>query len=305
MELHQLRYFVAAAEAGSFSKAARACHVAQPSLSQQIRKLEEGLGARLFDRVGRGAVLTEAGGALLPRARRILGEVRDAEDGLRGELDPLGGSITIGAIPTVAPFVLPRLLTRLRAERPRCEVSVREDVTSRLLDALADHEIDCALVSVPAEHPLVEVEELGKERLLVATPRDRRWEDSAMTLAALREAPAIVLHEMHCLSGQVEGFCAAKGLAPRVVCRGAQLQTVLGLVSTGMGVSIVPEMCAATDRDPGRRYAPIARANPTRSVAIAWRKGRTRPGAATLAAEIVRDMLRGPSLRFHPEAPAR
>lgn len=298
MELHQLRYFVATAEAGSFSKAARACHVAQPSLSQQIRKLEDGLGVRLFDRVGRGAVLTEAGAALLPRARRILGEVREVEGGLRGEVDPGGGALSIGAIPTMAPFVLPRLLTRLRAERPRCAVSVREDVTARLLDALADHEIDCALVSIPADHPLVEVETLGTERLLVAMPRGERWERSSLTLAALRDAPAIVLHEMHCLSGQVEGFCALQGVVPRVVCRGAQLQTVLGLVSTGMGISIVPEMCAASDADPSRRYAPLARANPARAVAFAWRRGRTRPAAAERARDIVRELLEGPDLRF-------
>ena len=96
MELHQLRYFVATAEAGSFSKGARACHVAQPSLSQQVRKLEDGLGVRLFDRVGRGAVLTEAGLALLPRARRILSEVREVEAGC-AEIDPQGGTLTIGA----------------------------------------------------------------------------------------------------------------------------------------------------------------------------------------------------------------
>jgi len=290
MEMHQLRYFTAAAELRSFSKAARACSVAQPSLSQQIRKLEDGLGVRLFDRMGRGAELTEAGRALLPRARRILAEVRDVEERLRGEVDDATDSLSIGAIPTMAPYLLPGVLKRLRRERPSCEVRVREDVTSRLLEALADHEIDVAILSVPADHPLVDVEVIGKERLLVAmakaaAPRNR----ASVALESLRDAPAVVLHEMHCLSGQVEGFCAARGVSPRIVCRGAQLQTVLGLVALGMGVSIVPAMCAAADTTSARVYLPIAKECPERAIALAWRKGRSRSSAAERAAALVRE----------------
>lgn len=290
MEMHQLRYFVAAAELRSFSKAARACSVAQPSLSQQIKKLEDGLGTRLFDRMGRGAELTEAGRALLPRARRILAEVRDAEERLRAGLDDESGALTIGAIPTMAPYVLPGVLKRMRRERPGCEVSVREDVTSRLLEALADHEIDVALVSVPAEHPLVDLEVIGRERLLVAMAKGDAPNKKSVALESLRDAPAVVLHEMHCLSGQVEGFCAANGVSPRIVCRGAQFQTVLGLVALGMGVSIVPEMCAKADTSSARVYLPIAKEGPERAIALAWRKGRSRSGAAERAAALMREV---------------
>ncbi|MGP1310390.1 MAG: LysR family transcriptional regulator [Phycisphaerales bacterium] len=293
MELHQLRYFVAAAELRSFSKAARACRVAQPSLSQQVKKLEDGLGTRLFDRMGRGAELTEAGRALLPRARRILAEVRDAEERLRDGMDEEAGALTIGAIPTMAPYVLPKVLKRLRRERPGCAVSVREDVTARLLESLADHEIDVALVSVPADHPLVDVEVIGKERLLVAMAKDAAPKARSVPIESLRDAPAVVLHEMHCLSGQVEGFCAARGVSPRIVCRGAQLQTALGLVALGMGVSLVPEMCAKADASSARVYLPIAKDGPERAIALAWRKGRSRSSAATLAAGLIEDAVAG------------
>jgi LysR family hydrogen peroxide-inducible transcriptional activator len=287
MEMHQLRYFVAAAEMRSFSKAARACSVAQPSLSQQVKKLEDTLGVRLFDRLGRGAELTEAGRALLPRARRILAETRDAEERLRAGFDDERGALAIGAIPTMAPYLLPGVLKRLRRERPECEVTVREDVTARLLEALADHEIEMAIVSVPAEHPLVELEVIGKERLLVAMSKGDAPRTKSVSLESLRDAPAVVLHEMHCLSGQVEGFCAAHGLSPRIVCRGAQLQTVLGLVSLGMGVSIVPEMCAKADTTSARVYLPIAKECPERAIALAWRKGRSRSSVAVRAAELL------------------
>lgn len=292
MEMHQIRYFVAAAELRSFSKAARACRVAQPSLSQQIRKLEDGLGVRLFDRLGRGAELTEAGRALLPRARRILAEVREAEERLAGvEGDEESDSLSIGAIPTMAPYLLPGVLKKLRKERPACRVRVLEDVTARLLEALADHEIDVALVSVPAEHPLVDVEVIGKERLLVAMTRSAAPKGrSSVALESLRDAPAVVLHEMHCLSGQVEGFCAARGVTPRIVCRGAQLQTVLGLVGLGMGVSLVPEMAARADTTSARVYLPVSsKEGPERAIALAWRRGRSRSSAAVRVAALLRE----------------
>ncbi|MDP1861810.1 MAG: LysR family transcriptional regulator, partial [Gemmatimonadaceae bacterium] len=146
MELQQLRYFVAAAEAGSVSRAAARCHVAQPSLSQQLRKLEEELGVPLFDRIGRGIAITDAGRAFLPRARRILAEVRDAELNLKNDVATGVGRLALGAIPTMAPYILPGALKTLRRKLPACEVSIREDVTESLVEALVDCEIDCALV---------------------------------------------------------------------------------------------------------------------------------------------------------------
>src|ERR1700683_1224206 len=132
MELHQLRYFVAAAECGNVSRAAERCHVAQPSLSQQLQKLESLLGVALFDRIGRGIAITDAGRALLPRARQILAHVRDTESNLKRESEGCDGTLIVGAIPTMAPYLLPPALKKLRSSHPDCQISVREDLTENL-----------------------------------------------------------------------------------------------------------------------------------------------------------------------------
>src|SRR5262245_38650776 len=144
MELHQLRYFVAVAQTGNFSRAAERCHVSQPSLSQQIQKLERGLKQPLFHRLGRRAVLTDAGRTLLDRALAILAGVDDAERRLRSGDDAHGGRLSIGAIPTIAPYVLPPTLERFADHSPHAELIVREDVTAQVVPAVVEGELDLA-----------------------------------------------------------------------------------------------------------------------------------------------------------------
>lgn len=281
MEIHQLRYFVAAAEAGSMTLAARRCRVAQPSLSQQVRKLEDGLGVSLFDRVGRGIALTEAGRALLPRARRILGEVAETRENLRAEVESGAGRLAIGAIPTIAPYLLPPVLAGLRAEFPGCELVVREDLTANLVEAVVHHELDVAITSTPIDHELVEVEVVGREELLVVAPAAHPLAAfGRLTLDDLREQPTVSLHEMHCLGAQIAGFCARAGVRPDIVCRTTQLATVLEMVRLGLGVSLVPAMAAAGDRSEERAYLRLTHDALTRDIALVWRTGRTRPVAA-------------------------
>jgi len=281
MEMHQLTYFVAAAEAGSMTLAARRCRVAQPSLSQQVRKLEDGLGVELFDRVGRGVVLTDAGRALLPRARRILGEVRETRENLRREIEGGAGRLTIGAIPTIAPYLLPPVLAELRGAFPGCELIVREDLTANLVEAVVDHELDVAITSKPIDHELVEVEVIGSEALLVVTPAPHPLATvGKITLSDLREQATVSLHEMHCLGEQIGAFCAASGVRPDVVCRTTQLATVLEFVRLGLGVSLVPAMACACDTSGERSYLRLARKQPTREIALIRRHGRTQPIAS-------------------------
>lgn len=290
MELHQLRYFVAVAESGSFSRAAKQCGIAQPSLSQQIKRLEETLGCLLFDRFGRTIALTEAGEALLPRAKRILAEVRQASDELTGEA-PLAQRVRVGAIPTMAPYLLPRAIKRFRRQHPECQLVVREDLTERLVTALVDCELELAVTSTPIDHEHIETQVIGCERLLVAAPRDLPLPPERITIADLREQPTIVLHEMHCLGRQIESFCTARQLTHQIVCRSTQLATALQLVALGLGVSIVPEMCAEGERGSAVRYLPLVRNGPTREIAIAWRRGRTRSKAALVMAAMLASVV--------------
>ena len=297
MDLHQLEYFVAAAETGSISRAATRCGIAQPSLSQQIRKLETSLDTRLFDRLARGVALTDAGQALLPRARSILNHVRDARENLQHDITQGRASLAIGAIPTIAPYLLPPALAALRERFPHAALTVREDLTERLLDALVDNEIDAAILAAPIDHDLVTLEPIATEPLLAVVPashplaaRDR------LTPADLRDEPTIILDEMHCLGRQIHDFCAARRLARNTVCTSTQLATVLAFVSRGLGISIVPAMAARADADasarsPTRAYIPLHRPTPTRDIALARRKDRSPSHLTTSLAEILRETL--------------
>ena len=292
MELHQLRYFVAAAEAGSMTVAARRSHVAQPSLSQQIRKLEASLGVTLFDRLGRGIALTDAGRALLPRARRILGEVRQTQDHLRDEAASGAGRLAIGAIPTIAPYLLPPVLASLRREFPACELLVREDLTDALVEAVVSTELDAAITSAPIDHALIETQIVGREPLLVVTPARHPLAGlGRITLADLRAQATVSLHEMHCLGQQIGAFCDRSGVRPDVVCRTTQLGTVLELVRLGLGVSLIPAMAAARAPERGVAYLHLARSQPTRDIAVIWRIGRSRPAIAAGLSRLVGQTL--------------
>jgi LysR family hydrogen peroxide-inducible transcriptional activator len=308
MEIHQLRYFVAAAELGNLSRAAERCHVAQPSLSQQLIRLEENLGVRLFDRLGRGVAITDAGRALLPRARRILGDVEDAEANLRREVSGAPRSLVVGAIPTMAPYLLPPALKRLRTIFPDCQVSVRESLTESLIEALEHKQLDCALMSTPVDSDLLEMQVLGEEDLLIAVPATHSLAgQSHISLAQLRGEPAVTLEEIHCLGRQIEGFCSSRHLGRTVVCRSTQLQTIVELVSLGAGFSIVPEMTAVAagksekrvkgDRS-GCRFLRLRPMKITRQIAVAWRKGRTHPVAASKFVELIAENLRTGRHRF-------
>lgn len=293
MELHQLRYFLAVAETRSFSRAAERCGVAQPSLSQQIRKLEDELGYRLFDRLPRGVLLTEVGASLLPRARTILGEVRAVDAAIRADLEEGRGAFRVGAIPTMAPYLLPRVLPRFLKTFPACELTVREDLTDRLVEALLDHELDLAIMSTPIENEAIQLKVLGKERLLVVAGKGYPLPegDAPLGLRDLRDAPTVVLHEMHCLGQQVDVFCAAKRVPRRIVCRSTQLATVLRLVEVGLGISMVPEMCARADRGGERAYRSLGRGGPTREIAAAFRVDRTVPQVGHALIDLMREDL--------------
>jgi LysR family transcriptional regulator, hydrogen peroxide-inducible genes activator len=278
MEIHQLRYFTAVAENGSFSLAARRCHVTQPTLSQQILKLERDLGQRLFDRLGRHVALTESGRALLPRAKSILLELEQARHELAPGHAAEHGTLAIGAIPTMAPYAVPLAIQRLARSRPRARVTVREGLTETLLEALVAAEIDLAIVSLPIRDERVHVEKLGDEPLLLAVKRGHPLaRRRSARMGDIEGQPAIALHEMHCLGQQVAALCRERQVSPRIVCHATQLATVLSLVGLGLGVSLVPRMCARSAAPAGCQFLNIRDAPPVRAIAAAWNPVRLRP----------------------------
>lgn len=279
MELHQLRYFVAVAETGSFTRAAEREGVTQPTLSEQVMRLEgkaHGVGRRLFDRLGRKVVLTDAGRELLGRAQGILAAVGEAERAVRDSGE--GGRLRAGAIPTVAPFLLPAAVTRFTKSHAAVQLQLHEDRTDHLLAALHAGELDIGVMALPVRDERLHVERLFAEPLVVALPATHKLAArDEVKLADVLDEPFILLDDVHCFGDQVLSLCRRGGAEPRVVCRGEQIATLLGMVAAGLGVSVVPEMAAVGDADPGRVYRPMARPAATRTLCAVWHKQRYRP----------------------------
>lgn len=291
MELHQIRYFVAVVECGGFRKAAEKCNVSQPSLSQQIIKLEKELELSLFDRMGRRVALTEAGRAFLPRARVILDEVTYLENSLAADLGEVGGSLRFGFIATLAPFLLARSVRALQELRPQARLEVVEGLTDFLVDELLNARLDLAFVSLPLNSDMLSFELLAQEPLVVALPdRHPLAQKKVLTLEDLDKQPFVALHQEHCLGGQVSDFCYGHQLYPNIVCRSHQLETVQQCVQMEVGLSLVPQM--ATQAPPaGVVYRPLEDEPPSRPVAVAWHRAREVSRLAQSAIEVVRELL--------------
>jgi LysR family transcriptional regulator, hydrogen peroxide-inducible genes activator len=280
MEMHQLRYVVAVARTGNFSRAAEQCHVAQPSLSQQIQKLEAELGERLFDRMKREARLTPHGEAFLRHAVSILEEVDTAKREAADSRDLLRGTLTLGVLPTVAPYLLPEVMTQFTEEFPGVEMIIEEDTTARLLKLAHAYDIDFALASEPIQDPRLETRALFSEELLLALPpRHPLTRKRTVALADLQSEPLIVMKEGHCLGDQVLGFCEGRDFKPRISFRSAQLDTVQALVHAGLGISLIPAMAMRHGREDAPVYRPLQSPRPKREIVAVWPKQRP-PGRA-------------------------
>ena len=280
MEMHQLRYVVAVARAGNFSRAAEQCHVSQPSLSQQIQKLEEELDQRLFDRMKRAVKLTPAGDAFLPHAVRILDEADAAKREATDARHLLRGTLAFGALPTIAPYLLPEAMAKFIEKFPGVQIIVEEDTTARLLARAHRYEIDFALASEPIQDDRFEVRELFAEELLLALapghPLTRKRVVSANDLDSER---LIVMKEGHCLGDQVLRFCDRRNVRPNISFRSAQLETIQALVRSGLGISLIPVMASRSKRADRLVYRSLLSPRPERKIVAVWPKQRP-PGRA-------------------------
>lgn len=288
MELHQLRYFAKVAELGSFTRAAEHCLVSQPSLSQQIIKLEKELKQPLLERLGRKVLLTDAGRSLYEQARQILDAVDEAKRRL-SDGTASGGRVAVGAIPTVAPYLLPPLLKRFARQAPAAEVVVREDVTERTVEGCLAGELDVALLALPIADQQLHVEPLFEEELfLVVPPRHPLAQKKRITVGDLRGQPFILLNEAHCLGEQMASFCRQNGFQPATRCRSAQLLTVQELVALGQGISLMPAMARRLDNSKRRLYRSLAEPRPKRTLAMIWHKHRFQPPLVQRLVDVIR-----------------
>lgn len=292
MELSQLRYFVAVAETGNFTRASERSHVTQPSLSQQIINLEKELGHKLFHRLGRKAVLTEAGAVFVERARRILIEVENASKEL-SDHPGLDRRITIGALPTIAPYLLPPLIARCRRELPNLLIHVREDFRSDLTRYVVEGELDLAIVTLPVKDPRVAIEPLMTEPLLLVVGREHpfaRREEIAVT--DLVDETFVTMGEASTLAAAISGFFGHHNFVPKIGYRCAQVATLKIFVGMGLGISILPQV----DQQPEDRgtlvYLRIADKSTTREIGIIRHQQRYQSRGVEQFLDVLRDHVR-------------
>jgi len=267
MDIYQLRYFVSAAEAGNFTVAARRNHVSQPSLSQQIKRLENEFGQPLFDRLGKRVELTNAGQTLYERALRILQEVDDATRAVR---DPVGAAtVRFGVIPSVAPYLVSDLLARLRQKLPGVRVEIYEDFRSYLIEQVIAGKIDAAMITMPPDTPNLEIEPLFKEPLLAVMPQAHRLASRTdLDSSDLDGERLVLLGDSSSLALQTQRFFGDNRVKVEITCRCAQVKTVKALVAAGLGLAILPKMAAGRDGIPGLVYRALADPGPQRELVL-------------------------------------
>jgi LysR family transcriptional regulator, hydrogen peroxide-inducible genes activator len=274
VSIRQLQYLVAVADFGSFRRAAEACHVAQPSLSAQVARAERDLGVQLFERNRRAVRVSAAGAALIARARGVLMAAGDLRDAARQAADPLRGTIRLGVIPTVCPYLLPEIAPALRRAFPGLAIAWSEERTSRLVRQMAEGVIDGAILALEAEIGDLDHAVLGRDPFVLAArpghPILRHR--GPMSPDVLDDADVLLLDEGHCLREQVLGHCPRAG-ADQGGFRGTSLATLVQMVGSSAGVTLLPSIAVPVENRRGQlRVRPFDAPGPGRTLALAWRR---------------------------------
>ncbi|MDF2155682.1 DNA-binding transcriptional regulator OxyR [Vibrio sp. CAU 1672] len=289
MNIRDFEYLVALAEHKHFRKAAEACFVSQPTLSGQIRKLEEELGATLLERSSRRVLFTEPGLQLVEQAKRILSEVKTFKDMASGQNGAMAGPMHIGFIPTVGPYLLPKIVPQLKSAFPELELFLHEAQTHQLVRQLEEGKLDClVLASVAETAPFKEIE-LYNEPMRLALPCHHEWAGlEQVDMQQLSGKTVLALGDGHCLRDQALGFCFAAGATDDERFKATSLETLRNMVAAGAGITLLPQLSVPKEKQKdGVCYVPAVNPVPSRSIVLAYRPGsplRTR--FETLANEI-------------------
>src|SRR5580700_2871450 len=270
--LRQLRYFDALARHGHFGRAAETCAISQPALSMQIKEMEEALGGMLLERSARQVALTRFGEEIAERVRDILRSVDELGDFARASRDRLAGRLRIGMIPTIAPYLLPKVIENLARMHPEIDIHIRETLTPKLIREVVEGRLDTAIVALPVSEPSLTEAALFKENFLLVRP----GEDEGTPVPSremLREMRLLLLEEGHCFRDQALAFCDMQSSPPREVLDASSLSTLVQMVGAGIGVTLIPEMAVQVET----RSAPVSVARfknpqPSRTIGMVWRK---------------------------------
>jgi LysR family hydrogen peroxide-inducible transcriptional activator len=292
MTLRQLRYLDALARHRHFGRAADECAVSQPALSMQIRELESDLGTDLVERRPGEVILTETGAEAARRAALILSAVRDLDEFARHRGRVLCGSLRLGMIPTLAPYLLPRVLPLLQRKYPELRLELRETQTKPLLDELARGHLDAAMVALPAAMPDLDTMRLFEDRfLLAASAADPASTRPTVDAGSIDVRRLILLEEGHCLRDQALAMCGAGNAALKEL-GATSLTTVMQMVASGYGITLVPEIAVEVEaRDERLRLLRFTRPEPHRVIGLVWRKTSPRVADFTALGKVVRDEM--------------
>jgi LysR family hydrogen peroxide-inducible transcriptional activator len=289
--LTELRYVVALAQERHFGRAAQKCFVTQPTLSLALAKLENELGVKLFERNKNEVLVTGKGEAIVEQARRVLDEVGKISNIAKGSQDQLAGTLRLGVIPTIGPYLLPELIPILRRKAPGMPLSIEENLTGNLAPMLREGELDLVIIALPFSVPGVKTQVVYEEPFSVVVPEGHRWEvRKALRPSELSEENMLVLNNGHCFRDQVLEACPGQSNTALPEGRaGSSLETIRNMVASGLGVSVLP--CSAlTPRYASKllKVVPFATPVPSRKVALAWRTSFDRPAAVDAVADAIR-----------------
>lgn len=289
MNLRDLQYLVALAETRHFGRAAERCHVSQPTLSAQLKKLEEYLGVALIERRPRKVALTASGEAVIERARRMLQGAEDIRALARASQDPLAGPLKVGLIPTLGPYLLPRVMPRIAQALPKLALLLHEYQTAPLVQRVLDGELDLAILALPADTKGLQTRPLFAEAFLVAMPEQNRLASKRrLRTPDLAGEKLLLLEEGHCLREHALEACSRAG-AEEQGFRATSLETLRQMVASGAGITLLPRLAAegpfASAR--GLVVRPFAPPVPSRTIGAAWRRSSSRGEAIAAVCDIV------------------
>jgi len=290
LKLKDLRYLVAVADERHFGRAAAHCFVSQPTLSAQLKKLEQDLGVQLIERAPNNVTLTPAGQEIVTRARRILEASDEVVQLAHSHRDPLAGKLRVALLPTIGPYLLPRVAPALRRALPRLELRLYEYQTALLLEKLQAGALDVGILALPVEAPGCEARELYDEPFTVALPeRHALAARKTLRVADLRGETLLLLEDGHCLRDQALEICSRAGTKDPQDFRATSLETLRHMVATGAGVTLLPQLASrgAWGNARGVAVRPFANPAPSRHVGALWRKSTARQPAIDAVCRVI------------------
>ncbi len=291
MHLHQLKYFVSVVNTGSITKAANLCFISQPSISQQITKLEANIGKKLFTKVKGKLTLTKPGHILYEQARKILQEVENTKRRVNDFDSVKGGSVNIGVLPTLGSFILPSTLRALSEKYPEANVTVREELSESLVEATKRGELDILIEALPFDENNLNIEPLFSDSFYLAIHKNDALADlKEVHVSMLENMSFILLEDMHCLTRQIEQFCFCEHFIPKIVFQASQLSTIKLLIESQYGISILPSITIEENTDSEIQYVKLISdcRKPSREIVLATVKDRYFSPAAEYFIEIVK-----------------